>query len=353
VLSLSAADAQFLGEAVDDKAGYAVSAGDLDGDDLADVLLGSPFEGSAAGAVYLVYGYTTGDVALSGADAKLMGVESGDFAGMSLTTGDIDADGVRDAVVGAPYAATVYVVSGAPTGATGLSGAAATIVGESEAGEAGTAIASGDVSGDGVDDLLIGAPTEGEVDAPTGVAYVLEGTASGTVDLSEAAARIAGISEGDQAGSAVACGDVGGDGIGDLLIGAVGANTVYLFRGPASGSVSLAYAEARFTSDGDFESIGSVVSSGDIDGDGRMDILIGSATSNVAFLVYGPISGTQDLWDAETTFMGESSGDKAGWSMASGDLNGDDVGDVLVGATYDDAGAANAGAVYLVLGEPL
>jgi hypothetical protein len=101
-LDLSAADAKMIGENAGDWAGYSVaSAGDVDNDGFSDLLVGARNNGGS-GAAYLVYGPLTGDLDLSSADAKFTGESSEAFTGCSVASaGDVDADGYADLLIGA------------------------------------------------------------------------------------------------------------------------------------------------------------------------------------------------------------------------------------------------------------
>ncbi len=235
------ADLTLTGEGEDHEAGAAVaSAGDQDGDGLLDLFIGAPSYGSgpeAVGAAYVVYATTAGIVDLASADASLTGEASGDRAGAALASvGDVDGDGTDDLLIGAPGESTAgadagaaYLVLGPASGALPLGLADATITGIAGS-EAGTSVGlAGDSDADGVPDLLIGAAADG------GYGHVLLGPVSGTIDLSLTGARVAG-SDTDAVGSAVlGPGDVDGDGYGDMLFGAPGADdgagALFLFLG--------------------------------------------------------------------------------------------------------------------------
>ncbi len=102
------ADAKLVGEEPRDWVGASVSgAGDVDGDGHDDLLVGAPHQvggGLRGGAAYLVLGPVTGSRDLGLADAKLLGEESSDYAGVSVSgAGDVDGDGHDDLLVGARY----------------------------------------------------------------------------------------------------------------------------------------------------------------------------------------------------------------------------------------------------------
>jgi hypothetical protein len=167
-------------------------------------------------------------VDLAAADGKLVGEDAFDQAGASVSgAGDVDADGGADFLVGAPHesaagrwAGAAYLVLGSPGGEVALSAADAKLVGEGEDDHAGWSVAgAGDVDGDGRDDVLVGAFLQDAGAADAGVAYVVLGTPSGEEPLSTASARLVGEEASDFAGWSVAgAGDVDGDGLADLLV---------------------------------------------------------------------------------------------------------------------------------------
>ena len=371
---------KLVGEALGDHAGISVaSPGDVDGDGFADILLGAydaDAGGVAAGVAYLVSGPVSGVLPLADAQARMIGEQAGDLAGFTVAApGDFDGDGRMDVLVsayqedtGGAQAGAVYLFEGPVSGNLRLWTADLKVTGESAGDQAGWSISpAGDTDGDGLADALIGVPYEHASGVYRGAAYVVAGGRSGTFGLDEADAKRTGITAGDQAGFAVGGGaDVDGDGYADILVGAPeedaggsGAGAAYLVMGPLSGASSLRTAHTTFVGENNDDMAGSDVAFvGDLDGDGRSDIAIGARLDDVAgsdagavYLVLDPGAGTVDLADASAKLLGENSGDWVGSAVsAAGDLDGDGAADLVVGVPYDDSHAADAGAVWVLLG---
>ena len=198
-----------------------------------------------------------------------------------------------------------------------------------------------------------------------GAVYVLQGPIIRDIFLDDADGIHVGEHDNAHAGSTLAAGgDLNGDGLPDILIGApdfdhdmpdVGA--AYLIHGPATYSGSLSDANARLLgTDGAGRAGISLAAAGDIDGDGTREFLVGADRANggagIVYLVPGNTLGTMNLSDTNTHFIGANAGDWFGRSVSADvDINGDGLADILIGAPGDDTSGDNAGAAYIFLGE--
>ena len=250
------ADAVISGTAFEEIGRSVSAAGDLNGDGFGDVLVGTGIGGPLdEGRVYVFNGPISGALTLADADAVIVGPVADDALGASLApAGDLDGDGFDDIVVGAPRTVAlgntngpgrVFVFHGPLKGTISASSAAAVLVGELDNDDFGISVAVGDVSGDGVTDLVVGADQLFRNDG-TGKAYVFHGPLAGSFQGANANAILRGSALKDRFGASVGAADLDGDGKSEVIIGAPGALLAsgrgYVFRGPVSGVVPAAAA---------------------------------------------------------------------------------------------------------------
>ncbi|MBA5249991.1 MAG: hypothetical protein FE834_10790, partial [Gammaproteobacteria bacterium] len=324
------------------------------------------------------------------------GEQAADLSGKSVSNaGDVNGDGLGDLLIGAWGAngnkGSSYVVFGKTDNPSiNLSELAnsnstngfAIVNNEITDGINGFAVSNaGDVNGDGLADIIIGAYNAnlGDKDK-VGKSYVVFGKAdNAVVNLSAIIAGtggyvIHGEATNDFSGYSVSsAGDVNGDGLSDLIVGAIGVNTragkSYVVFGRENDSTAIhlsniASGTGGFAINGETngDSSGYSVSAGDVNGDGLDDLIIGTRVADgnkgKAYVVFGKVDGsTVDLNTIASgtggfIVHGGETRDHTGNSVSyAGDVNGDGLDDLIIGASGVDFGGENAGASYVVFGK--
>jgi hypothetical protein len=415
-----------------DLAGATVAgAGDINGDKAPDLILGAPqasLKGRKhGGAAYVVFGgasLASRDLARLGSRGiRIIGAAAGDQTGASVAgAGDVNGDGFDDVLVGAPTVASggrprsgaTYLVLGSPDLPREVDlrsppfKSVKRIEGKAAGDQTGFSVAgAGDVNGDGKADLVVGAlRSDGQGKPDAGAAYLLFGAdLPSPIDLREPPpgvkyVRIVGGAPGNLTASAVAAaGDVNGDGFSDVLIGAPRAannsrqnsGSVYLVFGSCLlgerlitssrhcglpptrrllrgvRKIDLERPSSRFVridgaAGGDLA--GTSLAGGDMNGDGLDDVILGAPlashegrrASGSAFVVLGrtAFSGVIDLRaeGSATRIDGAAAGHLAGQAVAAlGDVDQDGREEIAIGAPRDWSGRPGAGAAYLIPGQ--
>ena len=385
-LGVTPADLTIYGDNAGDQLAFSSASGDINGDTIDDLILGANLFGGSPippriGRTYIIYGSATLPATIdfdsTVADVTITGEAAFDQAGYSVASGDVNGDTIDDVIIGAPFAdgsnganlGKAYVVYGSPalpaTIDLAVNPADVTIIGIDGGDQMGTAVAAGDVNGDGRDDVILGAP---QGDGPgtgtgcdgvgdrceAGETYIIFGHTSlpSTIDLTATSAGATFYGSGHALlGSALAVGRIDGDGVEDFLIGAPEFGTsfvgrVHVITGRAFlpvydlGVITLGYSVTGGTGGGG-ERLGNAVATGDLNGDTLGDLFITAANSAEAYVVYSPGSKSS-IGNAADIVLSPISGGV----VATGDVNGDTTADVLVRA------AGGTGTTWGVFGGP-
>jgi hypothetical protein len=400
----------------------ALAIGDFNDDGIDDLLIGARFGDGPddsrpeAGEAYVIFGsedlggsidlgQDEQDLTIFGANVE---ISAADGLGVGVAAGDVNDDGIDDIIVSAPFSegrgidfrtdrGEVYVIFGrSDLGGTidiAEDSQDVTIIAAEGFSLLGDSIRIGDVNGDGIDDIILGAPFAGrEPGSPPGgprtelgEVYVIFGspTLSGSISIpqGEQDFTISGPEQWSELGDAMAVGDVNGDGIDDIIAVAEAADgpegsrpnvgEVYVVFGSKSlgGMVDTAKDEQDVVilGAGAHDALGFCASSGDINDDGIDDILLVAQradaagrsrdTSGEAYVILGSsdLGGTIDVLagDQDITIFGAEAHDLLSSCLAGHDVNGDDIGDILLGTGFargPDNGRDRAGEAYVIFG---
>ncbi|MBN2426465.1 MAG: FG-GAP repeat protein [Calditrichaceae bacterium] len=350
------------GDAYQDKFGYSVAcAGDVNGDDFDDVIVGAPENDDYGYNSGLSYVYFGGSMMDNSPDLILATEISGENFGHSVASaGDVNNDGYDDVVIGAPYSGDysdghVYVFYGGSSMNDDpdlLLNACDLEQGYSYFGI--SVSSAGDVNNDGYDDIIGGAYNSGPNDEGRAFIYYGGQTMDNVVDDT-----LTSVWEKDYFGYSVAsAGDVNNDGYSDVIVGAYEAydngerpGRAYIYYG---GQIIDKIPDAVFTGGENGSCFGYTVSSaGDVDKDGFDDVIIGAHhftsdagwDAGAAFLYLGAAVMNNT---ADAVFQGEAMQDLFGYSVAcAGDVNGNGYADVIIGAHNNCNIGYNSGKAYV------
>ncbi len=411
------------------------SAGDVNGDGINDIIIGSRFDDVPfvdAGAAYIVYGRNSAtginvDVATMDTSIGITLTSSRigvNYMGAGVAgIGDLNKDGFDDVAISAPLgddfradAGVVYVVYGRSSGGnidvnTMSTASGFKILGEDigdRLGLAGNALALaetfgtnaltslGDINGDGIDDMAIGAWFAEEIGTgvESGVVYVVFGKLGLRSNLNVSVLRnnttdgfvITGEAIASYLGSVSGIGDVNDDGLNDLLVGSpmadvaskIDAGKAHIIWGK-SGSTRANIALNALTPANGLTIFGNAIGDylgsglgglGDINGDGIDDIIVAAphtdnllasgilaVNAGTSYIIFGSATLADDIQVAElgeggATLIGAAAVDHFGFSVSgAGDLNNDGLNDILSTAALNDEMGVDAGKAYVVFGK--
>ena len=378
-----------------DFSGYSVAnIGDLDGDGVNDLAVGIPGAGHLdPGEVRIMFmnadGSVKSTVEIDKDTANGPSFGAGDYFGSAIANiGDLDDDGVNDIAVGAEMGdldrGEVHIMfmnaDGSIDSSVEISASANHVSKISTISDDnfGRSVANiGDLDGDGVNDLAVGAPKDHAGGSDRGQVYIIfmnaDGSVDSTVKIDDTTTNGPDLTNNDNFGHSVAnIGDLNDDGVNDLAVGAPEDNTGGADRGTvhilfmnADGSVDSTVDIDDDTTNGpdlaDEDYFGhSVANIGDLDGDGVNDLAVGAPKDHAGgsdrgqvYIIFmnadGSVDSTVKIDDTTTNGPDLTNNDNFGHSVANiGDLNDDGVNDLAVGAPEDNTGGADRGTVHIL-----
>jgi uncharacterized repeat protein (TIGR01451 family) len=341
------------------------AAGDVNGDGYGDVVIGAPGYDNGEVDEGRAYVYQGSAVGLETTAAWTVESNQTNSAfGQSVSTaGDVNGDGYADVIVGAYGLKAVFAYVGS---AAGL-GASPAWIGQGDAGQAGSSYGwsvatAGDVNGDGYADVIVGAYNAYVGATSVGRAFAYLGSAAG-LGASPAWTAEGDQAQAYFGCSVATAGDVNGDGYGDVIVGAYGYDNGEISEGRAfaylGSAVGLGGTPAWIaeSDQGGAEFGWSVATAGDVNGDGYADVIVGAHNHDIApfanegraFAYLGSAAGlsTNPAWFAD----GNQVAARFGHSVATaGDVNGDGFAEVIIGARRIDNPEAEEGAAFVFYG---
>lgn len=358
--------------------GFGLASGDVTGDGIADVVAGSVLTSvggrNAAGVVYVFSGgaspHTSPDLTLQAPSP-----EGGARFGWSIAIGDVNGDGAKDIIVGAIFAnggtdngtGAVYVFFGGSL-LDAQADATLQVSGLNALAHFGWSLAAADVTGDGIDDVVVGAENVrvgGRRQA--GEVFLFAGSRSFAGALT-ASFLSPTPQEGGAFGSSVAVGNINGDPFADIIVGAPNedaggaqnAGRAYVFFGSSTPDPTV---DATLSQSVPLMSsgFGLAVTAGDVNGDGTDDVIVGTPHPRLTRTLFSAQSDPGEVYiflggspfdttsDRKLQAPTPARNDAFGGSVAAGDVNGDGSDDLIVGSLAIVSGGVD-GKAYLFFG---
>ena len=364
--------------------------GDLNGDGTSDIAVGAIGDdagGTDRGAIHVLFmnhnGTVSHTIEINDTTANGPDLNNVDQFGTSIASmGDLNNDGIFDIAASGALGGTVHIMvmnhNGTVSRTIEINDNTANGPDLNNTDYFGSSIANiGDLNGDGISDIAVGAIGDNAGGTDRGAMHIMfmngNGTVSRTIEINDNTANGPDLNNTDYFGSSIAnIGDLNGDGISDIAVGAIGDNAGGTDRGAmhimfmnGNGTVSRTIEINDNTANGpDLNNVDqfgtSIASMGDLNGDGVLDIAVGAigddagGTDRGAMHIMfmngnGTVSRTIEINDNTANGPDLNNVDQFGTSIASmGDLNGDGVLDIAVGAIGDDAGGTDRGAIHMM-----
>jgi formylmethanofuran dehydrogenase subunit C len=343
------------GETTSNNFGRSLTSGDFNADGRTDLAVGAYGYSTVTGRTYIFYNGSIITENASGADIIITGETTSNSFGMSLTSGDFNADGKTDIAVGASYYSSytgrAYIFYNGSIITENASGADIIITGETTGDVFGTSLASGDWNADGKTDLAVGAY---QYSTNTGRAYLFYNGSIITENASGADIIITGETTNNYLGYTIGSGDWNADGKTDLVVGAYGYSTdtgrAYIFYNGSIITENASGADILITGETTSNSFGRSLASGDWNADGKTDLAVGaygySTSTGRTYIFYNGSIITENASGADIIITGEATSNTFGFSLASGDFNADGKTDLAVGAYFYSSSTGRAYLFY-------